>query len=128
MQKVRGVGGLFFKCADPEKLAAWYKKYLGIQLDGETYGMFNPNDAQDDDRTVWSTFSADTDYFAPSKQSFMFNYIVDDVEAMIKQVVEGGAIQAGDIVKESYGDFGWFLDPEGFKVELWMPKSFESEE
>ena len=58
----------------------------------------------------------------------MFNYIVDDVEAMIKQVVEGGAIQAGDIVKESYGDFGWFLDPEGFKVELWMPKSFESEE
>jgi predicted enzyme related to lactoylglutathione lyase len=55
----------------------------------------------------------------------MFNFIVDDVAAMIAQVVEGGAKQVGEIVKESYGDFGWFTDPEGFKVELWMPKSFE---
>ncbi len=126
MQKVRGVGGLFFKCEEPEKLAAWYKKYLGIQMDGATYGMFNPHEAQADDRTVWSAFSADSDYFAPSEQSFMFNFIVDDVEAMIAQVIEGGATQAGEIQKESYGDFGWFIDPAGFKVELWMPKSFES--
>ncbi len=128
MQKVRGVGGLFFQCEEPEKLAAWYQKYLGIQLDGDTYGMFNPNDAQTLDRTVWSTFSKDSDYFAPSKQAFMFNFIVDDVAAMIAQVVEGGATQAGEIVKESYGDFGWFIDPAGFKVELWMPKSFETTE
>ena len=127
MQKVRGVGGLFFKCENPEKLAAWYKDNLGIQMDGPTYGMFNPNEAQKDDRTVWSTFAADSDYFAPSEQSFMFNFIVDDVDAMIAQVVKAGATQAGDVVKESYGDFGWFIDPAGFKVELWMPKSFESE-
>ncbi len=127
MQKIRGVGGLFFKCKEPEKLAAWYKKYLGIQMDGPTYGMFNPHEAQVDDRTVWSTFSDDSDYFAPSEQSFMFNFIVEEVEAMMAQVVKGGASQAGEIVKESYGDFGWFIDPEGFKVELWSPKSFENE-
>ncbi len=55
----------------------------------------------------------------------MFNFIVDDVAAMIEQVVKGGAKKAGAIVNESYGDFGWFLDPEGFKVELWSPKSFD---
>lgn len=128
MEKVRGVGGLFFKCEDPAKLAAWYQEYLGIELEGDTYGTFNPNDAQPLDRTVWSTFSADTDYFEPSKQSFMFNFIVDDVDAMLAQVIKGGATQAGDVVKESYGDFGWFIDPAGFKVELWMPKSFEPAE
>ena len=124
MQKVRGVGGLFFQCKDPEKLAAWYRDYLGIALDGGTYGMFDPNQAQEHDRTVWSTFAADSDYFQPSKQAFMFNFIVDDVPAMIKQVVAAGATQVGEVVSESYGDFAWFLDPEGFKVELWSPKAF----
>lgn len=128
MQKVRGVGGLFFKCDEPKKLATWYKEHLGFQLDGETYGMFNPNDAETLDRTVWSTFSSDSDYFAPSEQSFMFNFIVDDVEKMMAQVIKGGATQAGEILKESYGDFGWFIDPAGFKVELWKPKSFETSE
>jgi len=126
MQKVRGVGGIFFKCEEPEKLAAWYQEYLGIQLDGETYGAFNPNESQVHDRTVWSAFSNHSDYFAPSEQAFMFNFIVDDVTAMIKQVVKGGATQVGDILEESYGDFAWFVDPAGFKVELWKPKSFES--
>ncbi len=124
MQKVRGVGGLFFMCKEPEKLAAWYKEHLGFELDGETYGMFDPNQCQPLDRTVWSTFSEDSDYFKPSDQTFMFNFIVDDVEAMLAQVVKAGASQAGDIMKESYGDFGWFIDPAGFKVELWKPKSF----
>ena len=125
MHKVRGVGGLFFKCQNPEKLAAWYKQYLGIEMDGPTYGMFNPNQAGAMDRTVWSTFAHDSDYFSPSEQSFMFNFIVDDVPAMLKQVVDGGAKQIGEVVHESYGDFGWFTDPEGFKVELWSPKGDE---
>ena len=125
MHKVRGVGGLFFKCRDPEKLAAWYKQYLGIEMDGPTYGMFNPNQARAMDRTVWSTFAADSDYFSPSEQSFMFNFIVDDVTAMLEQVVKGGGQQIGEVVSESYGDFGWFTDPEGFKVELWSPKGDE---
>ncbi len=125
MQKVRGVGGLFFKCEEPEKLAKWYKDNLGFELDGPTYGMFNPHESKEHDRTVWSTFSADSDYFGAKEQAFMFNFIVDDVRAMIEQVVKAGAKQAGEIVEESYGDFGWFIDPAGFKVELWSPKSFE---
>ncbi len=122
MQKVRGVGGLFFKCKEPEKLAAWYKEHLGFELEAPFYAVFDPNKSQKLDRTVWSTFSSDTDYFKPSEQSFMFNFIVDDVVAMIDQVVKGGATQAGEIQKESYGDFAWFIDPAGFKVELWTPK------
>ncbi|MFC3193442.1 VOC family protein [Marinicella sediminis] len=125
MQKVRGVGGLFFQCEDPEKLAAWYKNHLGIHMDGPTYGMLNPNEAKPMDRTVFSTFSKDSDYFSPSKQTFMFNFIVDDVAAMLEQVVKGGARQIGEIQQESYGDFGWFTDPEGHKVELWSPKGDE---
>ena len=124
MQKVRGVGGLFFKCKEPEKLAAWYKTHMGFELDGPTYGMFDPHLAAEHDRTVWSTFAVDSDYFGPSDQTFMFNFIVDDVEKMIEQVVKGGATQMGDIQKESYGDFAWFIDPAGFKVELWKPKAF----
>ncbi|MCB1582403.1 MAG: VOC family protein [Marinicella sp.] len=124
MQKVRGVGGLFFKCKNPEKLATWYKDNLGFDLDGATYGMFDPHAAKEHDRTVWGTFAADSDYFAPSEQMFMFNFIVDDVAAMIVQVVKAGATQIGEVVEESYGDFGWFVDPEGFKVEIWSPKSF----
>ncbi|MCX7553486.1 hypothetical protein OS175_06315 [Marinicella sp. S1101] len=127
MQKVRGVGGLFFKCQDPEKLASWYKEFLGFNLEGPNYGMFNPHEAQEHDRTVWSTFDEDSDYFAPSDQPFMFNFIVDDVTAMMDQVLKGGATQVSEIVNESYGDFGWFLDPMGFKVELWSPKSFTEE-
>ena len=126
MQKVRGVGGLFFKCDNPEKLAAWYAKYLGFSIDESTNSMmFNPHDANTLDRTVWSTFSEDSDYFAPSDQAFMFNFIVDDVAQMLKQVEQGGGQPVGDIQKESYGDFGWFIDPAGFKVELWRPKSFD---
>ncbi len=122
MQKVRGVGGLFFKCKEPEKLAAWYKEYLGFELQAEFYATFNPNKSQPLDRTIWSAFSDDTEYFQPSDQSFMFNFIVDDVVAMMAQVLKGGGKQAGEIQQEPYGDFAWFIDPEGFKVELWTPK------
>ncbi len=125
MQKVRGVGGLFFKCAEPEKLAAWYQEHLGFELEAPFYAVFNPQQSQTIDRTIWSTFSADTGYFKPSDQAFMFNFIVDDVAAMLAQMIKGGATQVGDLQQESYGDFGWFIDPAGFKVELWAPKAPE---
>ena len=120
-QKVRGVGGLFFKCQEPEKLAAWYKEHLGFELAAPFCAAFTPGKHKEGDQTIWGAFSADTTYFEPSSQDFMFNFIVDDVEAMLSQVEAAGAKRAGEVVKEEYGVFGWFIDPEGFKVELWHP-------
>jgi predicted enzyme related to lactoylglutathione lyase len=71
--------------------------------------------------TVFSPFDADTKYFAPSKASFMFNLIVDDLDGALRQVRLGGGRQIGEIQALAYGRFGWFLDPEGNKVELWEP-------
>ncbi|MBL4773474.1 MAG: VOC family protein [Alcanivoracaceae bacterium] len=120
--KVKGIGGVFFKSKDSEALTQWYHKHLGFDLDEYNCVTFNPNTMPDNSYTVWSAFKADSDYFEPSKQQFMINLIVDDVAQMLKQVEEGGATVVGEILDEDYGVFGWFLDPEGFKVELWCPK------
>ena len=126
MHKVRGVGGLFFKCNNPEKLATWYKEHMGFELDAPFCASFKAQSAQSNDMTVWGAFKNDSDYFAPTRQRFMFNFIVDDVQAMLDQVTQAGARQVGEVETEDYGDFGWFIDPEGFKVELWCPKEPQS--
>ena len=120
MAKVLGVGGIFFKSPDPKKLFEWYTKWLGMEL--SEWGIaYDPKDMPANAQTVWNAFDAKTDYFDPSTKGFMFNLIVDDVEEAIKQVKEGGAEIVGEIQKAEYGSFGWFLDPEGNKVELWEP-------
>jgi predicted enzyme related to lactoylglutathione lyase len=120
MAKVLGVGGIFFKSPDPKKLYEWYTKWLGMELSewGITY---ESKDMPANSQTVWNAFDAGTDYFDPSTKGFMFNLIVDNVEEAIKQVKEGGAEIVGEIQKADYGSFGWFVDPDGNKVELWEP-------
>ena len=120
MAKVLGVGGIFFKSPDPKRLYDWYSKWLGMQLEdwGTTY---SPKDMPVNAQTVWSAFPAETNYFEPSSNNFMFNLIVDDLEEVLKQVKEGGAEVVGNIEKMEYGLFGWFIDPDGNKVELWEP-------
>ena len=76
---------------------------------------------------MWSPFKKDTEYFGPSQNPFMFNLVVDDLDGALAQVVEGGAELAGEPSDEFNGRFGWFLDPEGNKVELWEPKEPASE-
>jgi predicted enzyme related to lactoylglutathione lyase len=70
--------------------------------------------------TVWSVFSAGTRYFRPSASPFMINFLVDDVEAALDQVVAAGGKAVGKVRDYPYGRFGWFLDPDGNKVELWQ--------
>jgi catechol 2,3-dioxygenase-like lactoylglutathione lyase family enzyme len=123
MRRVTGIGGIFFKARDPKALGAWYREHLG--LDVEEWGGVafrwasdNPNGAG---TTIWSPFKADTDYFAPSEASFMVNFRVADLHALLAALrAEGCDVQ--DKVEESeYGKFGWVLDPEGNKLELWEP-------
>ena len=120
MAKVLGVGGIFFKSQDPKNLYAWYARWLGMEL--EDWGReFFPKDLPGNAQTVWSVFDSSTEYFAPSNKDFMFNLIVDDVAEALRQVQEGEAQIIGKIEKLEYGSFGWFMDPDGNKVELWEP-------
>ncbi|HEU0295691.1 MAG TPA: VOC family protein [Anaerolineales bacterium] len=120
MAKVLGVGGIFFKSPDPKRLYAWYTKYLGMEF--EDWGTaYYPKAMPDNAQTVWSVFPATTKYFDPSAKDFMFNLIVDNLEEALAQVQEGGAEVVGKIEKLEYGFFGWFVDPDGNKVELWEP-------
>ena len=121
MERVIGVGGVFFKARDPKALSEWYAKNLGVPLDaGQTYGTFT---AAVGDQTVWSVFPEDTKYFAPSTAAYMFNLRVRNLSAMLQQLRAAGA-QVDDHVEEyDYGNFGWVMDPEGNRIELWEPKT-----
>jgi predicted enzyme related to lactoylglutathione lyase len=125
MRRVTGIGGIFFRAQDPEKLFAWYEKHLGIQRDpsGGFAGLFLwKDDGAAEGMTVFSIFPADTKYFDPSRSSFMINFRVADLDALLAALqAEGVAI---DPKREDYdyGRFAWIMDPEGNRIELWEPK------
>src|SRR5579883_3359257 len=116
MAKVLGIGGVFFKASDPERLYAWYAKHLGIHRDPDCPVIFPWRHAGDQDKpgmTVWSLFPKDTDYFGPTNPAFMVNYIVDDIDGMLTALRVEGA-QVDDRREDSaYGRFAWVTDPEG---------------
>lgn len=122
MARVLGVGGIFFKAEDPAELAAWYGRWLGLPVAAEWAGaVLKPAEMPEGSYTVWSPFAKDTTYFAPSEQAYLINLVVDDVDGALAQVAEGGGTIVGEAESNDYGRFGWFLDPEGNKVELWSP-------
>lgn len=121
MAKVLGVGGIFFKSRNPQALMAWYQQHLGFSTESTDYTTFFPAAMPVGGCTVFSPFKDTTGYFAPSKRDFMFNLIVDDLDAALAQVKTGGAELVGDPQSFDYGRFGWFMDPDGNKVELWQP-------
>ena len=125
MAQVLGIGGIFFKSPDPLKLCGWYKEWLGIPFEAEsglTFSQFFLRSLPSKGYTVWSPFPSDTEYFSPSNSTFMFNLVVDNLDEALGQVKSGGAQTVGEIENTDYGRFGWFIDPDGNKVELWQPK------
>ena len=120
MAKALGVGGVFFKSRDPQKLGAWYKEWLGLPVEHPYGASMKKEGLPAGAFTVWSPFKQDTDYFASDK-TYMFNLVVDDLDGALAQVKEGGAEVVEKIEEMEYGRFGWFFDPEGNKVELWEP-------
>ena len=124
MKRVTGIGGIFFKSQDPKALAAWYKTHLGINIEewgGAAFTWKNADNPEGVGTTIWSPFAADTAYFAPSTQPFMINYRVDDLHALLAALRAEG-VQVDEKVQDSeYGKFGWVIDPEGNKLELWQP-------
>ena len=120
MAKVLGLGGVFFKSQDRVGLAAWYEKWLGFPMEANKSSSFPAEQLPAGALSVWSPFAADTDYFNPGTKQFMINFIVDDLEGVLARAVEGGGKVVGEIEEYEYGRFGWFMDPEGNKVELWQ--------
>jgi predicted enzyme related to lactoylglutathione lyase len=120
MARVTGLGGFFFKSRDPKALADWYAKHLGLPISDFGGAMFG----EDEKRagcTLWSPFKQDTDYFKPSTKDFMINFRVDDLHALLAQLRGGGVQIDADVQESEYGRFGWVMDPEGNRVELWEP-------
>lgn len=124
MAKVTGIGGVFFKSTgDHKALAAWYQKHLGLPLEswGGAILRWPADGAEDKGLTVWSVAARDTTWFAPSPASFMINYRVDDLDALLAGFRAAGIeILKGPESAEN-GKFAWIADPDGNKVELWEP-------
>ena len=123
MKKVTGIGGIFFKSQDPEKMREWYSKHLG--LDNSPYGTnfewVQREDSTKKGSTVWSPFKETTKYFEPSTKEFMINYIVEDLEALVEQLKTEGVTIVDEIEASDFGKFVHIIDLEGNKIQLWQP-------
>jgi catechol 2,3-dioxygenase-like lactoylglutathione lyase family enzyme len=123
MVKVKGIGGIFFKTENAEKTRNWYRENLGIE--SEKYGYcFQWRDRQNPDReyyTVWSPFPGNTKYFAPSRREFMVNFIVDNLFETLDELKDKGVEVLPEVEQSEFGKFGWIIDLDGVKVELWEP-------
>jgi predicted enzyme related to lactoylglutathione lyase len=124
MKRVTGIGGIFFKAKDAPALQAWYKRHLGIDVQawgGAAFSWADADGKPTGGTTVWSVSSEDGAQFASSKASFMVNYRVEDLRALVAALKEEGCNVLEKVDDTEYGKFGWVIDPEGNKVELWQP-------
>lgn len=121
--RVTGVGGIFFKCENPENVRQWYGKNLGLNIN--QYGsLFEFRQSDNPDKKgylQWSPFKEPADYFNPSTRDFMINFRVENLDSLLKNLKEQGIEQIGEIESYEYGRFAWIMDPAGVKVELWEP-------
>ena len=123
MKNVTGIGGVFIKAKDPETLTKWYAENLGIDFSEGNYVAFRwLNDKADaPGTTVFSFFKESTDYFDPSESNYMINFRVKNLHALLKALKQKGIWVADKTEYYEYGSFGWTMDPEGNKIELWEP-------
>ena len=120
-KRVTGIGGIFFKCNDPEYVRNWYNKHLGFNATqyGATFEWRNEDNPEGKGMTVWNPFKNSTDYFAPSDKEFMIILRVEDLEWLLGELKKEGIEQIGEMQVYDYGKFAHIMDPEGNKIELW---------
>jgi predicted enzyme related to lactoylglutathione lyase len=123
MKKVTGIGGIFFKSEDPEKIKKWYHKNLGLVIDeyGSPFEFRNATKPEEINYLQWSPFKKDTKYFEPSTKDFMINYRVENLLELVKELKTNRVTIVDEIESFDYGKFIHILDPEGNKIELWEP-------
>lgn len=122
-RRVTGIGGVFLKADDPVQTREWYQKHLGIKSGqwGGTFHWKKSEDSTKDGFTAWSIFKSDTTYTDPSTKDAMINYRVENLEELLKALKEEGVEIVGEMESYEYGKFGWIMDPNGYKIELWEP-------
>ncbi len=127
MKRVTGIGGIFFKTKDPQKLREWYNKHLGLDTGqwGTTFEWRQADEGTKKGFTQWSPFSDSSTYFEPSEKDFMINYRVQNIEALLEELIKEGVTVLDEIETYDYGKFVHILDAEGNKVELWEPNDVE---
>jgi predicted enzyme related to lactoylglutathione lyase len=124
MRRVTGIGGIFFKAKDPVALRAWYQKHLGVDVQpwgGAAFPWSDGEGRPTGGTTIWNIAEATTDYYAPSQASFMVNYRVADLRGLLEALRAEGCDVLERSEESAFGKFGWVMDPEGNKVELWEP-------
>jgi predicted enzyme related to lactoylglutathione lyase len=124
MKRVTGIGGIFFNAKDPVAMRAWYKQHLGVDVlewGGAVFNWADEEGKPTGGMTVWSINGADTTLYEPSKSNFMINYRVADLAALLQALRDEGCQVLDKTEDGEYGKFGWVIDPEGNKVELWEP-------
>ena len=124
MKRVTGIGGIFFKAKDPVALRAWYREHLGIDVlewGGAAFAWTDESGRPTGGTTIWSVGGHDADHFAPSAAPFMINYRVADLAGLLAALRDEGCDVLDKTDDSEFGKFGWVIDPEGNKVELWQP-------
>lgn len=121
--RVTGIGGIFFKTADPEKIRNWYSEHLGFDTDkyGTMFEFRQADNPRKKGYLQWSPFPENTDYFDPAEKQFMINYRVNDLEGIVENLRGSDVEILGEIREYEYGKFAHIMDPEGNKIELWEP-------
>ena len=124
MKRVTGIGGVFFKSKDPKALGDWYRTHLGLDVEewgGVAFRWVIAENPTGTGTTLWNPFKEDTSHFAPSKASFMVNFRVQDLQALLAALRTEGCVVDDKVDESEYGKFGWVQDPEGNRIELWQP-------
>lgn len=124
MKRVIGIGGVFFKAKDPKALQTWYKEHLGIDIQnwgGAAFDWKGSDGKLTGETTALRIAPENDESFAPGRAPFMVNYLVDDLTALLKALREENCNVVGEFDEAEYGKFGWVIDPEGNKIELWEP-------
>jgi catechol 2,3-dioxygenase-like lactoylglutathione lyase family enzyme len=121
--RILGIGGIFFKSANQQQMQEWYAKHLGLADSGHGVVMLpwrEKDNPESEQVTAWVIFPSNTKKFDPSPASFMLNYIVDDLEALLDRLAKEG-VHIDTKLQDEYGRFAWIYDPDGNKIELWQP-------
>ena len=124
MKRVIGLGGIFFKARDRDAMRAWYRDHLGIDTGPAGFTQFEWRAMEAPEKvgqTVWSLFPADTRYLDPGTANFMINYRVENLDALLEMLHAEGVEVDPKKEDSEFGKFGWIIDPEGNKIELWEP-------
>ena len=131
--RATGIGGIFLRSREPVRLAAWYRRHLGLSVSPRgrvaTWSWKAAVKGGRTGHTVWAALGSRERSWGPSRATAQVNYRVDDLDLLLTQLKRAGVRTDRKVEASSYGRFGWAYDPDGNRLELWEPpKRYRSAE